>query len=195
MSKKSGSRDSEVEVALASGLGRGTGIATRVVVGTLSALLLVGVLGGWAATSELSGAVVGQGQVKVDKDLRSIQHLDGGIIKEIRVRKGDAVQDGQVLFLLDDTVLKSERQIVQGQLIELTAKRQRLFAERDDLKALPKIKGDDSLGVETSAEIENEARLFSGNLERRVSQVKQLKLGIVQVEQEMEGLLAQKESK
>ncbi len=188
------SLETDVASELASGLGKNTGISSRVVWGTLFATLLIAGIGGWAATSELSGAVVGQGQIKVDKDLRAIQHIDGGIIHKINVRKGDIVKERQILFLLDDAVLKSERQILQGQLIEYSAKRQRLLAERDNLNAIPALLGEDALGVRTSQEIKNETRLFQGNLERRASQIEQLKLGIVQIEQELNGLNAQKES-
>ncbi len=194
MSKASAPKEVGIASELNSGLGRNTGISSRVVWGTLSAAILIIGLGGWAATSELSGAVVGQGQVKVDKDLRAIQHIDGGIIQKINVRKGDVVSENQILFLLDDAVLKSERQILQGQLIEYLAKRQRLLAERDNLEVLPPLQGEDIFGIATSKEIENETRLFQGNRERRASQVEQLKLGIAQIEQELKGLAAQKKS-
>jgi HlyD family type I secretion membrane fusion protein len=186
--------ENDVAAELASGLGRNTGISSRVVWGTLFATLLIAGIGGWAATSELSGAVVGQGQIKVDKDLRAIQHIDGGIIRKINVRKGDVVTERQILFQLDDAVLKSERQILQGQLTEYSAKRLRLLAERDNMKAIPALQGEDALGIRASKEIENETRLFHGNLERRASQIEQLKLGIVQIEQELKGLNAQKDS-
>jgi multidrug efflux pump subunit AcrA (membrane-fusion protein) len=97
---------------------RNLGIRSRIVVGSLATLLLVGGFGGWAATAELTGAVVGQGQVIVDKDLRAIQHLDGGIIRTIDVRKGDAVKEGQVLFTLDSTQMTAESEIMHGQMLD-----------------------------------------------------------------------------
>ena len=73
---------------------QGSGIRSRIALGFVGLVALIGGFGSWAAMSELSGAVIGQGQVKVDKDLRAVQHLDGGIIKDIAARKGDAIQAG-----------------------------------------------------------------------------------------------------
>jgi len=50
----------------------------RVIWGTLFAIALVGGLGGWASTARLSGAVIGQGTVQIDEDLKVVQHVDGG---------------------------------------------------------------------------------------------------------------------
>jgi HlyD family type I secretion membrane fusion protein len=172
-------------------LTRGAGINGRMLLGVLSVLALIGGFGGWAATAELSGAVIGQGLVKVDKDLRAIQHLDGGILHSISVKKGDTVQEGQVLFRLDDTALKAELAIAKGQLIELTARRQRLIAERDGALDMLAITGDDPFGVASSEALRNEARLFKGNAESRASQIEQIRLSIVQVEDELGGLKSQ----
>jgi HlyD family type I secretion membrane fusion protein len=170
---------------------RESGIKLRVFAGTLAVLMLVGGFGGWAATAELSGAVIGQGQVTVDKDLRSIQHLDGGIIKSISVKKGELVAEGQVLFTLDGTQMKAEMQILKGQLGELLAKRQRLVAERDSLPQIQPIEDQIlQVGVELSAFV-GEMRLFKGNRENRLSQVKQLELGLAQSVEEANGLTTQ----
>ena len=168
-----------------------SGVKSRVFVGTCTALFLVVALGGWAATSELSGAVIAPGVVKVDKDLRSVQHLDGGIIRAISVQNGDIVKEGQVLFTLDHTQMKAELQIVRGQLVELLSKRQRLLAERDQLDAILPIDGYEDLGIENSSVLKGEVRLFIGNKETRASQIEQLKLGIAQLEEEINGLVAQ----
>jgi HlyD family type I secretion membrane fusion protein len=172
----------------------GLGIATRVLVGTSAAVLLIGALGGWAATAELSGAVVGQGQVMVDKDLRAIQHLDGGIIRTIDVKKGDSVTEGQVLFTLDATQLKAEGQIMRGQLIDLLAKRQRLLAERDNLNQMELGPSLPDIDLANSQAFAGEARLFEGNLANRTSEIAQLKQGLEQSAEELKGLEAQAKS-
>jgi HlyD family type I secretion membrane fusion protein len=179
------------EIDLSIGHEKGLGIGKRVAMGSLAALCLVGGFGVWAATSELSGAVIGQGQVMVDKDIRVVQHLDGGILHTIDVKKGDEVKEGQVLFTLDDTQMKSEVQIIRGQLLELLAKRQRLQAERDGKdEMVPPI---EKLNVDIgqSDVYVGETRLFKGNLENRISQVKQLTLAASQAEQEIIALNAQ----
>ncbi len=187
MAKRSTARNSLLDINLQ----KSTGVEGRVVTGTLTAAFLVVALGGWAATSELSGAVIAPGMVKVDKDLRAVQHLDGGIIRAISVKKGDVVTEGQVLFTLDHTQMKAELQIVKGQLIELLAKRQRLMAERDQSEDMSPIEGYEDLAIDVTNVLKGELRLFNGNKTNRTSQIDQLKLGIVQLEEEINGLAAQ----
>ncbi|MDZ4136396.1 MAG: HlyD family type I secretion periplasmic adaptor subunit, partial [Paracoccaceae bacterium] len=54
-------------------------------------VLLIGGVGGWAATARLTGAVIAVGTVAVDQNLKAIQHRDGGIVSDIAVREGDHV--------------------------------------------------------------------------------------------------------
>ncbi len=99
---------------------------------SLAALLVVG-CGGWAATAHLNGAVIANGAVKVDRNLKAVQHRDGGIIKDIKVQEGDAVRKAQILIGLDDAQTRAELSIVQSQVVELTGRRARLLAEREGL--------------------------------------------------------------
>ncbi|MGO4671212.1 HlyD family type I secretion periplasmic adaptor subunit, partial [Bosea sp. 2RAB26] len=57
--------------------------------GTALALLLVVGCGGWAASAHLNGAVIAQGSIKVDQNLKEVQHRDGGVVQAIGVRQGD----------------------------------------------------------------------------------------------------------
>ena len=173
---------------------RGSGIKARIFMGTFALATLVGGFGGWAATSELAGAVIGHGQVKVDKDLRAVQHLDGGIIKDIATKKGDAVKEGQVLISLDDTALSSELSIAQGQLMELSAKRLRLIAERDGAASMPEPFASDPAALRGSPELANETRLFQSNREARLHRIEQMKLTVAQIDEELRGLDAQMKS-
>ncbi len=170
---------------------KSSGIRSRVVVGSMAVLLLFAGFGGWAATTDLSGAVVGQGQVMVDKDLRAVQHLDGGIIRQINVKKGDLVTDRQTLINLDDTQLKAEGQIITGQLTDLLAKRLRLKAERESATTM--VAGTSELGIalEDSSAFAQELRLFKGNRDNRTSQLAQLKQGLIQATEELNSLQAQ----
>jgi HlyD family type I secretion membrane fusion protein len=170
---------------------RNLGIRSRIVVGSLATLLLVGGFGGWAATAELTGAVVGQGQVIVDKDLRAIQHLDGGIIRTIDVRKGDAVKEGQVLFTLDSTQMTAESEIMHSQMLDLLAKRQRLVAERDGAWEMKVGEVPEGIDLENSQSFANEIRLFKGNSTNRTSETAQLKQGLLQSHEELQGLNGQ----
>jgi HlyD family secretion protein len=175
--------------------GRAFGFGGRVVAGSLLGLLLIGGVGGWAATAELTGAVIAQGQVAVDQNLKSVQHRDGGIVSAIAIRQGDKVEAGEVLLSLEDAQTRAELSIVEAQLIELAARKARLLAERDDLPALvfpPSLDGKDP---ETAFFINGETRLFAGNRTSRESQKSQLELGIEQIGEEIEGLEAQLSAK
>ena len=98
--------------------------------GGLVAFILVGGLGGWAATTELDGAVIARGQLVVSGNVKQVQHRDGGIVREILASNGTRVKAGQELLRLDDTVPKSNLAIVEAQIVDLVAKRYRLRAEQ-----------------------------------------------------------------
>jgi HlyD family type I secretion membrane fusion protein len=91
--------------------------------------LFFGGLGGWAVMAPLSGAVVASGVVKVDGNRKSVQHLDGGIVKELRVKEGDRVKADDVLIVLDDTQARAEAKILLEQWVALRATEVRLLAE------------------------------------------------------------------
>src|SRR2546423_14327444 len=66
------------------------------------AILLVGGVGGWAATSELAGAVIAAGPIVVDTSVKKGQHPPVGIVKGLHVRTGDRVKTGELPLRLDD---------------------------------------------------------------------------------------------
>lgn len=93
-------------------------------------------IGGWATFMEISGAVVSSGTVVVESSTKHVQHREGGIVKEIRVKDGDQVRAGDLLISLDDTVTRANLSVITKQLRELSAQELRLEAERDDLPAI-----------------------------------------------------------
>jgi HlyD family secretion protein len=94
-------------------------------------LLLAGGVGGWASTSELSGAVIAQGQLVVDSSVKKVQHPTGGVVGELRVREGDHVHMGDILLRLDDTQTRANLAIITKGLDELAVRKARSEAERD----------------------------------------------------------------
>src|SRR5689334_10618847 len=81
-----------------------SGQATRIVrKGMIAGVLLVGTFFIWASIAPLSGAVIAEGKIKITNNRKTIQHLEGGIVKEILVHDGDVVKAGQPLILLEDT--------------------------------------------------------------------------------------------
>ncbi|RUX44083.1 biotin/lipoyl-binding protein, partial [Mesorhizobium sp. M7A.F.Ca.US.014.04.1.1] len=104
--------------------------------GIATSILLVGGAGSLAAVIDLSGAVIGSGKLVVDSSVKKVQHPTGGVVGQIFVREGDAVQAGQVLIHLDETVTRANLAIVTKSADELDARLARLKAERDGADAI-----------------------------------------------------------
>lgn len=117
-------KPAEAEVVTPTDSMRGAAIAGWVIVG-----LFFGVIGTWALTAPLNGAVVANSVVKVEGNRKSVQHLDGGIVKELRVKEGDRVKAGDVLIVLDDTQARAEQEVLSQQFYVLRATEERLRAE------------------------------------------------------------------
>lgn len=161
---------------------------SRVAIGLGLIVVLVIGCGGWAALARLEGAVITTGVVKVDQNLKEVQHRDGGIIKTLAIRQGDLVKGGQVLATLDDVQVKAELLIVRSQLAEAFGRQARLIAERDNLPSITFPKELVGLASTADAAIQGERRLFAGNKLGRDSQKEQLALSISQTGQEINGM-------
>ena len=93
--------------------------------------LTFGVFGTWAALAPLDSAVVGIGIIAVQSNRKTVQHFEGGMIREILVRDGDLVNEGDLLFRLDDTSQKAQLELMINQLTAALSREARLVAERD----------------------------------------------------------------
>lgn len=115
-------------------------------IGLTIVLLVFGIFGIWAAFAPLSNAVHGSGFVTVQSYRKTVQHLEGGIVKELLVRDGDSVKKGDPVIVLDESQLSAEYESTRNQLIVARYKEARLRAERDQLDAIPpvELKGTDS---------------------------------------------------
>lgn len=106
-----------------------TRIGRLILMLVLAIVLFWGGFGSWAALVPINSAVVAVGKFEVEGDLPSVQHLEGGLIREVLVREGDYVERGQVLVELADTVPAAQDQILLSQLVNAMALDQRLGAE------------------------------------------------------------------
>jgi protease secretion system membrane fusion protein len=84
----------------------------------------------WAALAPLDEGVPAQGLVAIDTKRKAVQHLSGGIVKEVLVREGDKVQEGQLLIKLDSAVARSNYEAVRQRYLGLRAMQGRLMAEQ-----------------------------------------------------------------
>lgn len=84
----------------------------------------------WAWVAPISGAIIAPGVVKIVSSRKTIQHLDGGVVKEILVKDGSIVKRDQPLIILEDTKSSSDLNILSDELDALRAKEARLTAEK-----------------------------------------------------------------
>lgn len=98
-------------------------------VGWLIIAAFFGGLGTWAVMAPLNGAVVANAVIKIDGNRKSVQHLDGGIVKELHVREGDRVLAGDLLIVLDETQARAEYDVLTQEYAVLRATEIRLRTE------------------------------------------------------------------
>lgn len=172
-------------------------IQRHVTIGVILVVILAGGVGGWATTTELSGALIAPGSIVVDTNVKKVQHPTGGIVGEVRVRDGDRVKAGDVVVRLDETVTRANLSIVTKGLNELGARKARLEAERDGTEAItfPKelVSREQEAGV--AAVLASERKLFDLRRSARTGQKAQLRQRIAQLGEEISGLTAQREAK
>ncbi len=96
-----------------------------IVGGAVVAFLALGV-GGWASTAEISGALIAQGSLVVNSNVKKVQHPSGGVVGEVRAHDGDHVKAGDILVRLDETVTRANLAIITKGLNELFARKARL---------------------------------------------------------------------
>jgi HlyD family secretion protein len=172
-------------------------IRRHLVAGAIAVAVVTVGIGGLAATTELSGAVVASGFIVVESSVKKVQHPAGGIVGELKVRNGDRVKTGDLLVRLDDTMTRASLAIVVKSLTELSARGARLESERDGLASVvfPK----DLLARAGNPDVDRvmtgEAKLFELRNEARTGQKSQLKERVTQLQEEIRGLIAQESAK
>jgi HlyD family type I secretion membrane fusion protein len=146
----------------------------------------------WAFFAPLSGAVIAPGFVKVDLNRKVVQHQEGGIVRFIRVRDGDRVNQGQELVVLDDVRIDAQLDLLRTQLDAERAKAARLEAERAfaPKPAFPKdLLSRDELKVMEF--IQRETGLFRARREALESQIAVLRQQIRESVEEAKALAQQ----
>jgi HlyD family secretion protein len=172
-------------------------IRRNVLAGLTVFVILAGAVGGWAGTTELSGALIASGQVVVDSNVKKVQHPTGGVVGELNVRDGQRVRGGDVVVRLDQTVTRANLSIITKGLDELWARKARLAAERDSAKGVvfPVQLENRNKEPEVAEIIENERKLFQLRETSRSGQKAQLRQQVAQLNEEIVGMTAQQRAK
>ena len=155
--------------------------------------LLAGGVGGLAATTELSGAVIAPASLVVDSNVKKVQHPTGGVVGELRVRDGDKVQAGDIVVRLDETITQANLAIVVKSLNELQARLARLEAERDNVDSIrfPAELLARASDPDAARSMTGERNLFEFRRSARAGQKAQLRERIAQLKEEIQGLTGQ----
>jgi len=169
------------------------GVARYMVGGLGVVFLLVGGLGVWAAATQIAGAVVAQGVVVVETNVKKVQHPTGGVVGEIRVKNGTEVQAGDLLVRLDETLTRVNLQMVVKQLDELLVREARLKAERDDREsfAVPDVLLARTGEPDIKEILNGEESLIRSRRDAITGQISQLMERGHQLGKEAEGIAAQ----
>ena len=143
----------------------------------------------WAFLAPLHAAVHAQGEVVFQSKRQAVQHLEGGIIKEILVKDGEQVTAGQPLVVLEDDQVKPIVDMLEGQAAAESATMIRLEAEKNDLPSVAFPKGVPAAVVQT------ETKLFNAKREAFLSMIQVFKTQIEQTREIIKGAQEQLVSK
>ena len=106
------------------------GYRGSLIFGIVVLVLFFGVFGAWAATAPLDSAAIAQGQLYVSGNRKQVQHLEGGIVRQLFVQEGSTVQAGDPIIELDPTQADASLGLLQSRLAYASAREARLIAER-----------------------------------------------------------------
>ncbi len=164
--------------------------------GLIIVLITFVVFGGWSIFAPLGSAALAPGVVIVKSHRKTIQHLEGGIVRELFVREGQIVAEGDLLLTLDDTQSGGDLEVVRGQDINVRSIEARLKAERDGLSEVAYPVGWDSLSdsrIEEGTKGQNQIFETRKNTLEGEKSVLEKRLG--QLQAQIEGLIIVKLSK
>ncbi|WP_335944730.1 HlyD family type I secretion periplasmic adaptor subunit [Pseudomonas sp. G166] len=159
-------------------------------IGYLMLLVTFGLFGGWATLAPLDSAALAPGVVTVKSYRKTVQHLEGGIVRELRVHDGDRVKAGDVLLVLDNTQARSEMEAMRSQLIAALELQARLVAERDSLAEPPPEPTLDPTDPRVREARDSEARIFQTRRTSLLGEIGLQEKSIGQIEEQIRGLKA-----
>ncbi|WDG77740.1 HlyD family type I secretion periplasmic adaptor subunit [Pseudomonas chlororaphis] len=150
--------------------------------------LTFGLFGTWAALAPLDGAAYAPGVVTVQTYRKTVQHLEGGIVKSVLAHDGDIVKRDDPLIILEDAQLRSEYEATQSLLIAARAMESRLIAERDGSPAIDFGPMSDPVSVRGEEARQGETQVFNARRGSRLGQIAVLRERIGQLHQQIKGL-------
>ena len=165
--------------------------------GFIVLIVAFGGFGGWAATALLDSAAVAPGTVTVESYRKTVQHLEGGIVREILVRDGDTVKEGDVLLQMDGTQARAQLEIAKVQYFAAEALESRLLAERNQTEtiAIPAELRAEGNDPRVHDAINTEQQTFTARRSTLKGEISLLRQQIEQLQEQTRGLDALAKSK
>ena len=157
-------------------------------------IFLFGFIFLWAALVPLQSGAVAPGRIVVDSNRKEIQHLEGGIVKEIAVKEGQTVAAGQLLVRLDNTNSQARSDLLRGEYIAARASEARLLAERDNKPSIvfpEELTRLESSDQQVRDNLDSQRRLFASRKESLNGQIDVLNQKMGQSGSEIGGLREQ----
>lgn len=150
--------------------------------------LIFGLFGTWAAIAPLDGAAYAPGVVTVQAYRKTVQHLEGGIVKAVLAHDGDIVKRDDPLIILDDAQLRFEYEMTRSQLLAARAMEARLIAERDMSATVGFGEMTEPQNLRGMEARQGESHVFSARQNSRLGQIAVLRERIGQFRQQIKGL-------
>ncbi len=156
------------------------------------AALFFGLGGAWSLLAPIASAALAGGTISPEGHRKTVQHLEGGIVRALEVKDGDTVKAGDVLMVLEDTQALAAYRVQETRTVSLKAMEARLIAEETgnmhpDWSIVPDFDG------RTSA-IEDQQRIFTAKLQSIQNEREILGQRIAQLREEISGLRSQIDS-
>jgi HlyD family type I secretion membrane fusion protein len=166
-------------------------------IGLLIILVFIGGFTLWAVLAPLNASVQAPGEVTFDTKRKTVQHLEGGIVKQILVREGDTVIAGQPLIILDDAQVKPTVDLLEGQSLAEIATAARLEAEKSEQRTIsfPSAITSRAGDPVVASIIRAETKLFNAKRAAYQSQVEVLQSQLQQTREDIGGQKRQLEEK
>jgi epimerase transport system membrane fusion protein len=160
------------------------------IVGYAIVLAIFGGLGGWSALAPIDSAALASGVVTVQSYRKTVQHLEGGIVRRLAVQEGQQVSEGDVLIELEGTQFQAEMDVLRVQQLALQTEEARLLAERDGAPAVvypesASLPSDDPRVIEIR---QGQDTLFAARRRAYAGEVSVLEQTVAQLEAQIDGL-------
>lgn len=171
-----------------------TGVRVPTSFGLFAIASFIAGFGLWAASAPISGAAIASGVVAVSGQNLVVDHLEGGVIKEIFASEGKRVKKGEPLVELEDTIATSNKSRVQGQLVAMHARLSRAKAENfeyDKVRFSPELINL-AQGDELSDIIKEQQTEFFHRLSRHKSEIATITQRVNSIKQEIQGFEIQR---